>query len=781
MRVDQTISAKDSIFARVTIDNSNQQATVSYPGTTYQGVGAVTNGVDQFDTIAWNHIFSSSLLNTYRASYSRTLNKNDPAYPDTFNSINMVAGQPAGQITVSSLSSTALGAQGNAPQGFNENSYNMSDDLNWTRGRHALQLGVLLNRIEYYTYNGNTLRGNVTFPTTADFMAGNYNNYSSLLPGSNFHREPRFYTIGTYLQDDWRFNSRLTLNVGLRYEMNTIPIDKHGANWGFRSTTDAEPTYGRPIKNVSFLNVQPRVGAAWDVWGNGKTAVRAAFGVYDDVNAGGEAFYGTSSGSPPLSAGLTLPAGTVASFPVVTAAYNLVPGTMPYGQSLKTIEYNTAQSRMLQWNFAIQQQVTPSTSITLAYVGTKGQNLWDYEEGNPCTPSSITASGVPSWTSPFVIAPAGIVSANPAGQLPNPLFGQPGQSKFASVVCNTVINPGTSSAHFLTGTYPTDAAFPGQYIVKTSKNPLWGDWILAATHGLSAYHGGQVTINQRLTKGLQAQLAYTYSKVLDEGQGTHSSTECVASGGIPSLAIQPARHIFNYGPACFDVPQSLQASFIYRLPKTNMAGFVGREILSGWWLSNKTAWQTGFPYSPTSNTWRTLSQNLNQQTADTASEYLNYGVANVAPGQTGADGTTNTTTSTFVPYDSKTVTLAQKGHVGYVQWFNPLMFTLNPIGQMGTVHKSVLRGPHYTNVDLSLNKDTAMPFLGEKGQLQFRAELFNLFNHTNLALPTGFRSYTGTLTDIGMYSENPLATAGQVTATIPNSQRQVQLTLKVLF
>jgi hypothetical protein len=780
IRVDHTFSGADSIFGRFTIDKSSLAALSSFAGTSYQGVGVQTVGSDQFDTVAWNHIFSPTLLNTLRVSYSRTLNVNNPAFPASFAALPLIYNQPFGSITVSSLGSGALGAQGTAPQGFNENSYNMSDDINWTKGRHAIQFGTLLNRIEYYTFNAQSIRGAFTFSTTANFMGGDYTNFQSQVPGSDFYREPRFYTMGFYVQDDWRFNNRLTLNLGLRYEADTSPWDRHGANWAFRNLTDPAPTYGSILKNASFLNFEPRLGFAWDVRGNGKTAVRAAFGVYDDVNAGAEAFYGASAGSPPLSSMLNLPAGTVTALPFITSAFNSAPGTMPYGQAIKAIAYNDKQPRLFQWNVSVQQQITSSLSVTLAYVGTKGQNLWNYEEGNPCQPSSVT-NGIPSWTSPFVIAPANILGAgtNPAGQLANPLFGQAGQSKYTSVVCNTVISPGTSSAHFLTATYPSNAAFPGTYIVPSSQNPLWGDWISAATNGLSNYHGGQLTINKRVSHGLEAQLAYTYSKVLDEAQGTHSSSECMASGGNPSVPQQPARHIFNYGPACFDVPQSLQASFIYRLPKTDVGGFLGRELLSGWWLGNKTAWQTGFPFSPTTNTWRTLDQNMNQQSADAASEYVNYGVTTVAPGQTGADGTVNTTTVTFIPYNKNTVIVNQK-HAGFVQWFNPLMFTMNPIGQLGTVHKNVLRGPHFSDVDLSLNKDTAFPLFGEKGQMQFRLEVFNLFNHTNLALPAGFREFTGTLTDVGMYSEAPLATAGQTTSIVGNP-RQIQLSLKVIF
>ena len=101
--------------------------------------------------------------------------------------------------------------------------------------------------------------------------------------------------------------------------------------------------------------------------------------------------------------------------------------------------------------------------------------------------------------------------------------------------------------------------------------------------------------------------------------------------------------------------------------------------------------------------------------------------------------------------------------------------------QSADVHdESDWRGPHFSDVDLSLNKDTKLSRLGEGGQLEFRVEVFNLFKHTNLAIPSGYHSFTGTLMDVGVYSEAPVSTARQITSSVGNP-RQVQLSLKVIF
>jgi hypothetical protein len=145
----------------------------------------------------------------------------------------------------------------------------------------------------------------------------------------------------------------------------------------------------------------------------------------------------------------------------------------------------------------------------------------------------------------------------------------------------------------------------------------------------------------------------------------------------------------------------------------------------------------------------------------------------------GPDGTLNTSTSTFIPYNSSTVITGNPNN-----WFNALMFTPGPLGYLGTAGRDVLRGPHMSEFDLSINKDTPLHILGEAGQIQFRAEFFNLFNHANFGMPNG-EAYAGTLTDVGQYSENPVTTgglpsAGKISNTVTTS-RQIQLSLKIVF
>ena len=205
-------------------------------------------------------------------------------------------------------------------------------------------------------------------------MAGNYQQFTMQPPGSNYFREPRFYTYGFYVQDDWRYSSRLTFNLGLRYEINTPVTERRGNNWAFRNLTDPQPiNSGSTLQDTSYRDFEPRAGFAWDVKGDGKTAVHAGFGVYDDVSASGQSFYGPSAGTPPTSVQPNILNQTIqGTFPYIGAVWNLTPGTMPYGSANKTTQYFNSQPRILQYNFSIQQQITPTMSITLAYAGSKG-------------------------------------------------------------------------------------------------------------------------------------------------------------------------------------------------------------------------------------------------------------------------------------------------------------------------------------------------------------------------------------------------------------------------
>lgn len=205
------------------------------------------------------------------------------------------------------------------------------------------------------------------------------------------------------------------------------------------------------------------------------------------------------------------------------------------------------------------------------------------------------------------------------------------------------------------------------------------------------------------------------------------------------------------GPAPFDVTHDLRVNTIYHFPNFTQSRYISK-VTDGWWMGGILSVQSGYPFSVTlgPNGDRTF-QNNEQTTAR----------PNYASGANVVTGNGLTT-----------------------PWFNPAAFVLPAAGHLGTEGRNVLRGPGFTNLDFSLDKDTKVGWLGEAGEIQFRAEVFNAFNRPNFGLPNA------TLTTAGVTTAPPGAgpvpasvlspTAGIISSTI-NGARQIQFALKLIF
>ena len=279
-------------------------------------------------------------------------------------------------------------------------------------------------------------------------------------------------------------------------------------------------------------------------------------------------------------------------------------------------------------------------------------------------------------------------------------------------------------------------------------NPAFGVFQLNQSEGRSYYNSLQINLNKRLTQGLLFQFAYTYAKLLDTGQGEFSSespTELTQFNNLVSQSL-------DRGPASFDVTHNLRANAIYQLPSLNNGNKFVRGIANGWWISTIISAQSGFPITPQLGSDRAL-----------AGDTYAFLRPDIGPS-----------------FNASTVV---EGKVS--QWFNPTMFSLPAAGTYGDAGRGILRGPGLFDTDFSVVKDTKAPFLGEAGVIEFRAEVFNLLNHANFALPvaTVWSSATPSTVaagPIGSAGIPAFGTAGQITSTVTNS-RQIQLALKVIF
>ncbi|MBI2815587.1 MAG: TonB-dependent receptor [Acidobacteria bacterium] len=679
VRVDNTLSDSDSWFVRYTATDGERLSTTNFPQ-----FSIARSSRAQFTTLAEHHVFSPTLLNTFRFSYSRfargvtsTTELIGPQY-------SFVPGQDMGPISISGI--TTLGPSNTAPIFQRQNIFSWSDDLFYTRGQHAFKFGTLINRYQQFVTNGSGSKGGITFANLTTFLQGIPSQIDARTPGSIADRTYHYTTMGFYIQDDWRVRSNFTLNLGLRYEFNTQPIEARGLGANLIDTQlDANTTLGLPFVNPSKRNLSPRFGFAWDVLGDGKTALRGGFGLLYDVGNLGNTLSGTANAMPPFSRRSTL----------ANPGSLVLPLTFPdsaAGKTLETVDYFMQQPHLLQYNFAVERQLPFEMALTLAYAGSRGLNLIRLAEGNPILPLGVRQGGV--------------CVTRPAGQT-------------------------------------VDLNGPTCWLASPNNpriNPNWASIELKHAAGNSWYNGLQFSLLKRLSRALQFQSSYTWSKVIDENQGQLG----VENTGTTSQPVDPFHRTSDRGPAAFDATHNWRFNAIYRLPTVVSSGGAAGKLLNGWWTSGILSLATGYPFSPSLQTNRSRSG-------------VAAGASNI---------------------DRPDVVLGRNnGNIilgGPDKYFDPNAFTIPAAGFLGTAARNMLRTPGYANLDFSLAKDTALRFLGERGKLEFRAEVFNIFNRANFDVPS--RTVFAARADV----EVPVANAGVITRTATTS-RQIQFALKVLF
>ncbi len=724
-RIDHNISSSDTVFGRYTFDNANGTYPKLFPGFDF---GLIER--QQYATLAENHIFSAALLNSAHFSYSRSHVLDST--PSTSNPLkttltgpqySCVPNEPLCPINITSIANFSDGSASAIDN--TQNVASLGDDVFWTKGKHALKFGVLFNYFQEYANNNEGYKGTITFGTVQSFVLGQYRSYVAPVPGYNAAKFMTFDTLGFYLQDDYHVLPRLTLNLGLRYEFNTQPTERRGRQSYFADPPYSDaPTLGPIVGNPTHRDVSPRVGFAWDVFGNGRTSVRGGFALlYDIANLGG-LFALEGQSMPPFGITYTITnvaplQSLVLPLPIpASAATGSLQGTSP-----TTINQNYKSPHMLDFNLAVERQLPFGTALSVAYAGSRGLDLWQpANEANPFCPTSNT-------------------------------FVPQGCAGFTTVVPNALPT-------WMSTTQPR-------------LNPFFANFALFNTGGESWYNALQVNLTKRVGHGLEFQSAYTYSKLLDDTEGLSNSD---TSGSQTGLIEDPFNPKIEWGPGNFDVRHNWRFNILYHFPSLRAEGFVDK-LVNGWWTGSIVSVQTGQPFSPLLGSDREqaglagTNGGLERPSYVTAANLATVTAQAVAAGVTTCPAnSTGCIPYNPVIYNPKTVIIGSPQ-----EWFNPNMFALQPVGTIGNVGRNTLTGPGLATWDFSLNKDTPLRALGEAGRLQFRAEMFNLLNHPNFGPAQNGGFLSGSVKDT---AEQPAFT-GVIATSTPG--RQIQFSLKVLF
>ena len=409
-KIDRKFSTKDSISGTFFRDKASNQ---SPDNLDTQLVDSPTSGT--MIGVEESHLFSPTLMNSVRGGYHRVT-----AFPEqSVKAINPLAGDLslgsfpgrfAPSISVTGLDNYNGGLGALSSQGFYWNSIQAYDDAFLTKGTHLIKFGFAFERMQM---NNRILpdNGNFSFGSLQSFLTNQPTSFNGAPPNNVSGHGDRQTLLGGYLQDDWRVRHNLTLNLGLRYEMVTVPTEVENKISNLVTFTSPTPKLGSPyFNNPTLRNFEPRVGVAWDPSGSGKTSVRAAFGIFDVLPLIYE-FSGAIGTSAPFTEKVAAP-GTPGSFPtgIVATIFGSgapPPTTLRYG----SIQVNPPRNYLMLWNLNIQRELTPSTTFMVGYVGNHGVHMLNRADDVNMVLPQATPQGL-LW--PF---PAG------SGTILNPVIG----------------------------------------------------------------------------------------------------------------------------------------------------------------------------------------------------------------------------------------------------------------------------------------------------------------------------------------------------------------------
>ncbi|HKE60718.1 MAG TPA: carboxypeptidase regulatory-like domain-containing protein [Pyrinomonadaceae bacterium] len=613
-----------------------------------------------------------------------------------------------------------------APWQNHEDLFIWKDDFSKVIGNHDLRFGGLFSHNIKNEQAGGAAGGNTpafitgcnakTQNCAADLLdrnltLTNYVEIDHTAVALGRWRDTEFYG-----NDTWKFRKNITLTLGLRYSQfpaahvdngqmtNMVPqfYDGHDFNSALITPANAA-AHGLPSSLVKPYNAgwQPRFGLAWDLKGDGKTAIRMGFGRYmsrtnviEDVNR--------MVGNPPwtksIDSGWSAATDTLATCPTCRSMdaigpnlKNQVVGVSPTG-TFQAVDINFRPPESYQWNLTISREVMKNTVLEASYIGNHGLHIWRRNvQWNDVAPNQACLGG-------------------------------------AAVGCSTTL---PNDARFQIAFNQRQGINTDAMVAANRRINTLGPIVMSQSTGNSSYHGMQLWLNRRFSERLAFQAAYTWSHTISD----------IPLTSFTNSTTDPFNFKLDKGDADLDRRHSFVGNAVYVLPAVRRYGPIASALLSDWQLNGIYSFFGSTP-------------------VDVLSGVNTFGTAgNVNPRPNLVQGVPIYVNN---PNDS-------------TLWLNPAAFAIPGVGQLGSLGKGAIRGKPINNFDFSVNKNWRVT---ERYNIQFRAEMFNVFNHPNF---NGFQNALNFQGNITQPNFGTVTNGSFGTLSNTASHREIQFGFKFSF